>query len=132
MARCAPMSEVGAGAAKDPPGTLAERIFIVPSAHTRIGDVSFQVEMYELFHRTRGGRIGHMLGTSTTLFGALMLLSRAPGPAAPLSAGALILGMAAWGAAVDRLVGAVTAVLGVALAVAAAALGRALGASVAG
>jgi hypothetical protein len=125
------MSEHRTGTPKDPPGTLAERIFIVPSAHSRVGDVSFQVEMYELFHRTPGGRIGHILGTPTVLFGALMLLSRAPGPAAPISMGALILGMAAWGTAVDRLAGAVTAVLGVALTVAAAAAGRALGASVA-
>jgi uncharacterized membrane protein YGL010W len=108
-------------------GTLAERLLIVPAAHTHIGHLRFQVEMYELFHRTPGGRLGHGLGTPTILFGVLMLVSRAPGPAAPLLAAGLVLGIAAWGAALDRVVGAVTLVLGAALAVGAAASGRAIG-----
>jgi uncharacterized membrane protein YGL010W len=109
-------------------GTLAEHLLIVPAAHTHIGHLAFQVEMYELFHRTPGGRLGHGLGTPAILFGVLMLLSRAPGPAAPLLAAGLVLGIAAWGAAIDRLVGAVTMVLGAALAAGAAASAKALGA----
>lgn len=108
-------------------GTLAEHLLIVPAAHTHLGHLSFQVEMYELFHRTRGGRIGHGLGTPAILFGVLMLLSRAPGPAAPLLTAGLVLGIAAWGAAIDRLAGAVTVVLGAALSAGAAASARALG-----
>jgi hypothetical protein len=112
---------------QDSPGTLAERILIVPSAHTHLHAISFQLEMYELFHRTWGGRIGHMLGTPTVLFGVLLLLSRAPGAAGPLLAGALVVLMAGWGAAIDRLVGLLTGVAVTALAVGAAALGAALG-----
>src|SRR5262245_57890980 len=85
--------------------SLAERIFIVPMAHTRVTDAAFQMEMYELFHRTGGGRLGHLVGTPAILLGALMLLARTPGAAAPLLAGALVLVIAAWALAVDRLVG---------------------------
>ena len=95
--------------------SLAERLLIVPAAHTRLGDVSFQVEMYELFHRTPAARIGHMLGTPTILLGALTLASLAPGAAAPLLAVALALGVAVWGMAIDRLVGLVTAIAAAAL-----------------
>jgi uncharacterized membrane protein YGL010W len=107
--------------------SLAERLFIVPAAHTRLADVAFQAEMYELFHRTPAGRIGHMIGTPTILLGVLVLTSRAPGAAAPLLAVALAFGIAAWGLVIDRLAGLVTSIATALLAVSAFVLARALG-----
>jgi hypothetical protein len=107
--------------------SLAEHLFIVPAAHTRLADVAFQAEMYELFHRTPAGRIGHMIGTPTILLGVLMLISRAPGAAAPLLAVALAFGIAAWGLVIDRLAGLVTSIATALLAVSAFVLARALG-----
>jgi hypothetical protein len=100
-------------------GTLGERLFIVPSAHTRIVDLSFQVEMYELFHRTAIARAGHMIGTSTLLFGVFVIASRAPGVVAWLLAATLIVWLTACGIALDRLTGLVTGAIGIALAIAA-------------
>jgi hypothetical protein len=100
-------------------GTLGERLFIVPASHTRIVDLSFQVEMYELFHRTPTARAGHMIGTSTLLFGVFVLASHAPGILAPLLAAALIVWLAVCGFTLDRLTGLITALYGIALAIAA-------------
>ena len=106
--------------------SLRESIFIVPQAHVAITRVDFQVEMYELFHRTAGARLGHMLGTLAILLGTLGLLERASGSYAPGLA--LFASMALWGAAVDRAVGALAALLGAGLVafvhVAAPSLGR--------
>jgi hypothetical protein len=121
------MSEQAA-VSKGPVGTLGERVLIVPMAHTELGDVSFQLEMYELFHRTPGGRIGHMIGTPTILFGLFLLVSRIPGVGAGLVAGALITAIAAWGLVIDRLTGAVTLALCTGLGLGALAAGASLGA----
>jgi len=107
--------------------SMAEALFIVPAAHTRLADVSFQTEIYELFHRTLGARIGHLIGTPSVLFGTLLLASGAPGAAAPVLVIGLILGVAAFGVAVDRLAGLATAIASVLLAVAALLLTQALG-----
>jgi uncharacterized membrane protein YGL010W len=97
--------------------SVAERLLIVPRSHTDVFATRFQVEMYELFHRTPGGRIGHMLGTPLILLGVMMLLAHATGviwPSVVLAAGIGVYGMR-----VDRRVGAVTAFLAVGLAFAA-------------
>ncbi len=96
-----------------PRPSLYESIFIVPQAHVAITRVDFQVEMYELFHRTPGGRLGHIVGTLATLLGTLALSERASGSLAP--GVGLLAAIALWGAAVDRLVGGLTALLGAAL-----------------
>lgn len=106
--------------------SLAEQILIVPLAHTRVTDIAFQAEMYELFHRTAPGRIGHMIGTPTVLFGALTALTFAPSAAAPVLATALVVGVSLWGLAVDRLAGVLTVVATGALAGGAFALARAV------
>lgn len=49
--------------------TLAQRLFIVPEAHFRVDALRFQLEMYELFHRTTIGRLGHAAGTPLALVG---------------------------------------------------------------
>jgi hypothetical protein len=82
--------------------------------------------MYELFHQTPAARVGHVIGTSTVLFGVFMLASLAPGPAFAVIAAAIVLGMAAWGGALDRAAGMATAVVGAVLALAAYAASRAL------
>src|SRR5580700_90549 len=108
-----------------PGSPLAERIFIVPAAHTRLADIAFQIEMYELFHRTPGARLGHMVGTPAILLGVLVLLARAPGGAAPALLLVAVLGLTAWGFAIDRLAGVVTAVVAGGLAAGAVGIERA-------
>jgi hypothetical protein len=107
--------------------SIAEQLFIVPAAHTRLSDTSFQTEMYALFHRTRAARIGHNIGTLSILVGALVLASRAPGVAAPAIAVVLVLDLTRRGMAVDRVVGVATALVAMALVAAAFAIARALG-----
>ena len=111
--------------------SVAEALFIVPAAHTRVTDVSFQTEIYELFHRTSGARAGHMIGTPSVLFGALLFASGAPGAAGPGLVVGLIVVVAAFGVAVDRVVGLVTALAAALLAGAALLLAGALGAETA-
>jgi hypothetical protein len=60
------------------------------------------------------------------LFSVFMLASLAPGPAVAVIAAAIVLGMAAWGGALDRAAGMVTAAVGAVLASAAYAASRAL------
>lgn len=93
-----------------PTFTRAERLLIVPQAHTAILHTQFQLEMYELFHRTAGGRIGHMIGTPTILAGLTMLLTVATGTLWP--AAALFGVIALYGLRIDLLAGAITAVAG--------------------
>jgi hypothetical protein len=107
-------------------GTTAERLLIVPAAHTHLGRLSFQLEMYELFHRAPAARAGHIIGTSTVLFGVFMLTSLAPGPSDAVIVAAIVLGMAAYGAALDRAAGIATAAVGAVLAATAYATSRAL------
>jgi hypothetical protein len=96
--------------------TLAERILIVPLAHVRIMDVRFQTEMYELFHRTTGARLGHLCGTPIVLFGLFMLAAQAPWVAAIALASGLFALVVLWAFVVDRLVGALAAAGSLALA----------------
>lgn len=42
---------------------LLYEALIVPSAHTRVFDATFQLEMYEVFHTTSATRVGHLLCT---------------------------------------------------------------------
>ncbi len=105
--------------------SLAEQLLIVPAAHTRLGHAAFQAEMYELFHRASGTRIGHMIGTPTILLGAFLLATRVT--AAPVVVSAMACGIAAWGAVVDRVVGLVTALVTALLAASAFMLAHALG-----
>ncbi len=107
--------------------SLAETILIVPAAHTRITDVAFQLEMYELFHRSLGSRLGHMLGTPAILLGAMTLMQRAPQSIGLVLAFALVALMALWGGFIDRAVGVATAALGGGLVLASAAMANALG-----
>jgi len=116
---------------KTPRPLLSDTLLIVPLAHTRVVHVSFQTLMYELFHRTTGGRVGHLIGTPVVLFGALVLTSCVPGEAAEGLAIGLSLAITAWGFAVDRLAGLATAIVLALLATGAFALARALGAEAA-
>lgn len=87
--------------------SLARTLLIVPAAHYRVLDEHFQAEMYELFHRRAGCRIGHMLCTPVVVLGLLLALGSVASPGwswpLPLALGALVV---AWGARVDRLAGA--------------------------
>lgn len=103
-----------------PQFTAAERLFIVPKAHTALLDTRFQVEMYELFHRTAIGRIGHMVGTPAILLGVFIALQLASG--GPFVGLAVLAAIAAFALRVDRLVALVTALLGLGLVGASAAL----------
>jgi uncharacterized membrane protein YGL010W len=91
----------------------AERLLIVPAAHSEVFATRFQLDMYELFHRTWGARLGHMIGTPATLLGAfvlLALLTSLPWPAL------LVLAViAAFGLAVDKLATAIVMVFGAGL-----------------
>ena len=40
--------------------SVAEYLLTIPAAHTRLDDIRFQVDMYEVFHRTPAGRISHL------------------------------------------------------------------------
>jgi uncharacterized membrane protein YGL010W len=93
-----------------PTFTRVERLLIVPQAHTAILHTQFQLEMYELFHRTAGGRIGHMIGTPTILAGFTILLTVVGGTGWP--AAALFAVIALYGVRIDLLAGAATAVGG--------------------
>lgn len=101
-----------------------ERIFIVPRAHTAIFATRFQIEMYELFHRTRGGRLGHLLGTPTIVLGLFLALHAGTGT--PWWGVGLLAVIVALGLPVDRLAAMITGVLGAALLGLAAALAGAL------
>lgn len=93
--------------------TRAEKLLIVPRAHTALLDTRFQIEMYELFHRTWGGRLGHIVGTPLILTGTFVALHAATHSAVP---GALVLfAMSVFALRVDRMVAVLTALLGAAL-----------------
>lgn len=96
-----------------PKYTRAETFLIVPRAHTALLDTRFQIEMYELFHRTWGGRIGHIVGTPMILFGTFLGLQSATG--SPVAGTIVLLAMSAFALRVDRLVAALTALLGAVL-----------------
>ncbi len=105
----------------------ARALLIVPAAHYRVLDASFQAEMYELFHTRTGSRVGHMLCTPVVMFGLMLALGHAPGDgwrwALPVALSAVV---TAWGFRVDRVAGAVMVPLLAAVMLAA----RAVGASV--
>src|SRR5262245_52687593 len=98
---------------RGPTPRLAESILIVPASHTALTHAPFQREMYELFHRTAGGRAGHMIGTPTTLLGLLGLLDHAT--ATPWPGAALMLVVALWGAMTDRVASLITGALALGL-----------------
>ena len=90
-----------------------ERLLIVPRAHTAIFATRFQIEMYELFHRTRGGRLGHLIGTPTIVAGVLLALHGGTG--SPWWGVGVLAAIVALGLRVDRIAAAITGVLGAAL-----------------
>jgi hypothetical protein len=90
-----------------------ERILIVPRAHTAIFAARFQVEMYELFHRSRGGRLGHLIGTPTIVLGSLLALHGFTG--APWWGLALVAAIVGLGLRVDRIAAAISGALGIAM-----------------
>jgi uncharacterized membrane protein YGL010W len=97
----------------EPTFTTAERLLIVPASHTAIFNYRFQLEMYELFHRSVGGRVGHMLGTPAILLGLMVALHQVSG--GPWWSVALAGGIAVYGIRVDRWAAALTAVFGAVL-----------------
>lgn len=103
-----------------PQFTAAERLLIVPKAHTALLDTRFQIEMYELFHRTAVGRLGHMIGTPAILLGVFIALQLVSG--GPFVGLAVLAAIAAFAMRVDRLVALVTVLLGFGLIGASAAL----------
>ncbi len=108
-----------------PTYSAADRIFIVPAAHVAIFRTRFQVEMYELFHRTLGGRLGHMIGTPTIVLGVLTVLHAATGLHWP--GGLVIAGIVLVGLATDVLAASITGLLGLVLLGSAAALSAQVG-----
>jgi uncharacterized membrane protein YGL010W len=99
--------------------SLSERLFIVPDAHYRVDALDFQLEMYELFHRTPVGRLGHALGTPTVLLGTITA-TLAMHPALGIAfAAAVGIGMTANTFRLDRPVAIAAAVATVGLALAA-------------
>lgn len=52
-----------------------DRLLIVPDAHVRVLNVPFQVEMYALFHRHWGSRIGHAVCTPVVMVALFGLLA---------------------------------------------------------
>jgi hypothetical protein len=107
--------------------TLADRIFIVPAAHFRVDALRFQLEMYELFHRTTIGRLGHSLGTPIALVG-WFTATLAVHPWLGLSfAVATGFGMVANVLRLDRLIAALTALATLGLALLASAIVHASG-----
>lgn len=92
---------------------LADRLLIVPRAHVSIFATRFQVEMYELFHRTTGGRLGHLLGSPIIIAGLVALLATLTGAVWP---GLLVVGLVAvFGVLVTPLVAIITAAYSAAL-----------------
>jgi uncharacterized membrane protein YGL010W len=63
---------------------VRDYLFIVPEAHFKVSDFQFQAEMYGVFHRRWGSRIGHMVCTPLVMTGILALLGLVP--IAPLDA----------------------------------------------
>lgn len=94
--------------------SVAEQLLIVPRSHTDVFASRYQVEMYELFHRTLGGRLGHMVGTPTILLGLMMMMDRASGGVWPALVLAGAIGL--YGMRVERVAGLVTALLAAGLA----------------
>jgi uncharacterized membrane protein YGL010W len=93
----------------------AERLLIVPAAHSEVFATRFQIDMYELFHRTQGARLCHMIGTPASLLGALVLL--APLTSLPWPALLVLAVVAAFGLAIDKLATAIVMVCGAGLVV---------------
>jgi uncharacterized membrane protein YGL010W len=94
---------------------LRDYLFIVPEAHIKLSDFQFQIEIYDVFHRRWGSRIGHMLCTPLVmtaifaLFGlvpiALLNAMQRDAPFAPglaLPAALILLG---WYISIDRWAG---------------------------
>lgn len=112
-----------------PAQRLAQSILIVPAAHSRILDMRFQIEMYELFHQTLLCRLGHMICTPLVLLGALILASRIELAGATVTPASIYVAtLAAFAISLDRRVGAVMIPLLAALLLLAHHLGAALGA----
>ena len=62
---------------------LIDYLMITPDAQTRIFDLQYQVELYEIFHRTRLSRTLHTLCTPIITWSMFILAARIPlrGPA---------------------------------------------------
>jgi len=87
-----------------------ERILIVPQAHTAIFATRFQIEMYELFHRSLGGQLGHMIGTPIIVLGMFVGLHGATHSVWPGIA--LLAAIVALGMRVDAIAASIIGVLG--------------------
>jgi hypothetical protein len=89
-------------------GGWLTRYLIVPEAHVRIGDFHFQAELYDVFHRRWGSRLGHLLCTPVVVTGAFLALSAIPltlPGGLPVGALLLAVGMVAFFFFLDRFVG---------------------------
>jgi uncharacterized membrane protein YGL010W len=85
---------------------IQRALLIVPEAHYRVHDARFQLVMYELFHRTIAGRLGHALSTPVVMVGLFTLTSLVSIGPVPVSV-AFAIAMAGWYFFVDRASGAV-------------------------
>lgn len=96
-----------------PAPTTLDHVLIVPRAHSAIVATRFQIEIYDLFHRTLGGRLGHMIGTPITVFGVFLALR---GSTQALWPGMLLLAaIVAFGMRIDKFAASLTGLLGAAL-----------------
>jgi len=94
---------------------LRDYLFIVPEAHVRLNDFQFQVEIYDVFHRRWGSRIGHTVCTPLVMTGIFALLALLPvGPidsflgGAPIAHGLAVpatLLLLGWFVSIDTLAG---------------------------
>lgn len=99
------------GSISESAGSRGEAWLIVPASHTAIHQPDFQNEMYQLFHRSTGGRAGHMVGTAVGLVGIFSLIDGL----VPWLGLLLVAPMSWLGARLDRLAGALTFAVGLAL-----------------
>lgn len=96
-----------------PARSTAERLLIVPRAHTAVLDTRFQLEMYALFHRSFGARLGHLVGSPMILLGVFTGLHALTGG---IWAGMAVLAViVALGLRIDTIAAGITAGLGLAL-----------------